>query len=190
MRTPRFTRVSDGNPLRRLLVISKFDSFDSWIWFAIRPPGLRVAVESSRHMPRGNCRGARVTRDCSTTELGPDMVGATGVEPITDNPMSSAHQKCWRTATKRSGQESDCGIARCAEVTPPRNAPRGGIKPPLPGPDNPQSTARLKINLRPSMETGPARRRQKRNQLFVKTFPKGKIRVGEPARQRLKSEPR
>ena len=34
---------------------------------------------------------------------------------MTDNPMSSAHQKCLRTAIKGSGQESDCGIARCAE---------------------------------------------------------------------------
>ena len=34
----------------------------------------------------------RVTRDCSTAELRPGIVGATGVEPITDDPMSSAHQ--------------------------------------------------------------------------------------------------
>src|SRR5881628_3013641 len=44
MRTPRFTFVSDGNPLRRLLVISKFESSESRMWFAIRPPWLRVAV--------------------------------------------------------------------------------------------------------------------------------------------------
>ena len=29
---------------------------------------------------------------CSTAELLPDQVGETGVEPMTDNPMSSAHQ--------------------------------------------------------------------------------------------------
>ena len=52
---------------------------------------------------------------------------------MTDNPMSSAHQKRLRTAIKQSGQEGDCGIARSATVTPPRNAPLGGIEPPLPG---------------------------------------------------------
>lgn len=29
---------------------------------------------------------------CSANELRPEMGGAIGVEPITDNPMSSAHQ--------------------------------------------------------------------------------------------------
>ena len=35
----------------------------------------------------------KVDAGCSTTELRPDLVGATGFEPMTDNPMSSAHQK-------------------------------------------------------------------------------------------------
>ena len=45
---------------------------------------------------------------------------------MTDNPMSSAHQI-------ESGQESDRGIAQRAAFTPLRNAPLGGIEPPLPG---------------------------------------------------------
>ena len=44
MRTPLPTRVSDGKPLRRLLVISKFESSECWYWFAIRSPWLRFAV--------------------------------------------------------------------------------------------------------------------------------------------------
>src|ERR1035441_8023245 len=36
------------------------------------------------------------------------MAPRIGVEPMTDNPMSSAHRKCRRTVIKRSGQEADC----------------------------------------------------------------------------------
>ena len=72
------------------------------------------------------------------------MAPRIGVEPMTDNPMSSAHQKCRRTVIKRSGQEGDCGIARSATVTPPRNAPRGGIEPPLPDPREPTIYGPLK----------------------------------------------
>src|SRR5579863_6752357 len=64
---------------------------------------------------------------------------------MTDNPISSAHQKCRRTVIKRSGQEGDCGIAWSATVTPPRNAPRGGIEPPLPGPREPTIYGPLKV---------------------------------------------
>src|SRR6266446_7740551 len=35
---------------------------------------------------------ARVTRDALPTELLPGLVGEIGLEPMTDNPMSSAHQ--------------------------------------------------------------------------------------------------
>ena len=52
--------------------------------------------------------------------------------------------KCWHPASKRGGQESDCGIARCACVTPPRNAPRGGFLPPRPGPREPTIYGPLK----------------------------------------------
>src|SRR5439155_14107264 len=55
------------------------------------------------------------TGNALPTELLPHLVEQIGFEPMTDNPMSSAHQKCLRTATKSNGQESDCGIARCAE---------------------------------------------------------------------------
>jgi hypothetical protein len=91
---------------------------------------LRVAVESSR--PRGamKCGWARDDAgDRSTTELPGHMEPRIGVEPMTDNPMSSAHLKvsghhyyiisgiillfggrgtgklslrvCWRTASRR-----------------------------------------------------------------------------------------
>ena len=40
--------------------------------------------------------------DCSTTELLPRLVEQIGVEPMTDNPMSSAHQL---SAGKRSTVE-------------------------------------------------------------------------------------
>ena len=75
-----------------------------------------------RELPRKHCGG------CSAIELGRHLEPAIGVEPTTrDNPQTSAHQN-------RSGQEGDCGIARSASITPPRNASRGGIEPPLPGP--------------------------------------------------------
>ena len=73
------------------------------------------------------------------------MAPRIGVEPMTDNPMSSAHQKCRGTVIKRSGQEGDCGIAWSDTVTPPRNAPRGGIEPSLPGPREPTIYGRLKV---------------------------------------------
>src|SRR5438093_13441862 len=72
------------------------------------------------------------------TELLPRLVEQIGIEPMTDNPMSSAHQN-------ESGQESDCGIARCAECCTTVASD---------GPDfhryrrvheNPQSTARKKV---------------------------------------------
>src|SRR3954463_16654849 len=46
--------------------------------------------------------------------------------------------------SSRSGQEGDCGIAWSATVTPPRNAPRSGIEPPLPGPREPTIYGPLK----------------------------------------------
>lgn len=36
--------------------------------------------------------GQELTRDALPTELLPGLVGETGVEPMTDNPMSSAHR--------------------------------------------------------------------------------------------------
>ena len=54
--------------------------------------GLKVAVEHRRMRSDEMGDGQGAKRDCSTTELRPDMVGATGFEPMTDNPMSSAHQ--------------------------------------------------------------------------------------------------
>ena len=56
------------------------------MWFAIRPPCLIVAVEHRSARPDEMDDGQGAKRDCSTTELRPDMVGATGVEPVTDNP--------------------------------------------------------------------------------------------------------
>jgi len=79
----------------------------------------------SRGTRRDEKRMGKVrTGNALPTELLPHLVEQIGFEPMTDNPMSSAHQKRAR---------SDCGIARCACVTPPRNAPRCGIEPPLPG---------------------------------------------------------
>src|SRR5438874_250880 len=63
MRMPRFTCVSDGKPFRRLLVISKLDSSQSCVLFAIRSPGLMVAVESSRHSTRRKNDGQGTTRE-------------------------------------------------------------------------------------------------------------------------------
>src|SRR5438105_4463970 len=42
-----------------------------------------------------------------------------GLEPITDNPMSSAHQSSGARPQNKSGQESDCGIAGVLRVAPP-----------------------------------------------------------------------
>ena len=58
--------------------------------------------------------------NCYTTKLPVHVAPRIGVEPMTDNPMSSAHQKCRRMVIKRSGQEGDCGIAWSATITPPR----------------------------------------------------------------------
>src|ERR1051325_6396785 len=93
MRTPRFTWVSDGNPWRRLLMIWKFDSSESYVRFAIQSPRLRVEVE---HRSTGHdefADGQGTTRELlyhlATGALEPRI----GFEPITDNPMSSAHQE-------------------------------------------------------------------------------------------------
>ena len=94
MRRPRFTFVSDGNPLRRLLVISKLESSCSCVLCAIRPPGLSVAVETSRRyammklqMGKGR-RGITPRGGCSTIELLPHVVEQVGLEPTTDdNPQ-------------------------------------------------------------------------------------------------------
>src|SRR5437879_4903584 len=85
------------------------------MWFATRPPCLIVAVEhrSARRDEMDDGQGAK--RDCSTTELRPDMVGATGVEPMTDNPCLGPIKVLAHGHKRKSGQESDCGIARCAE---------------------------------------------------------------------------
>lgn len=50
--------------------------------------------------------------NCSTTELLPRLVEQIGVEPMTDNPMSSAHQRCWCTASKNSAQRAMVDVDR------------------------------------------------------------------------------
>jgi hypothetical protein len=92
---------------------------------------------------------------------------------MTDNPMSSAHQKCRRTAIKRSGQEGDCGIAWSATVTPPRIAPRGGIEPPLPGPREPTIYGPLGNQLAGFKGNRVRKARTKRASALEETIPSG-----------------
>src|SRR5712671_3398309 len=54
------------------------------------------------------------TGNALPTELLPRLVEQIGVEPMTDNPMSSAHQKCLRTATKSSGQGAMVDVDCCS----------------------------------------------------------------------------
>ena len=111
------------------------------ITHALRPAGksrgwARNAVELPREL-RGGCSTVELSRMLAHGHHEP----AIGFEPTTrDNPQTSAHQK-------RSGQEDDCGIARRAAVTPPRNAPRGGIEPPLPSPREPTIYGPLEITM-------------------------------------------
>lgn len=67
-----------------------------------------------------------------------------GFEPMTDNPMSSAHQSACARPLKSSGQESDCGIARCAESCTTVASRRTGFAPASPGPREPTIYGPLK----------------------------------------------
>ena len=51
----------------------------------------------------------------STTELLPGLVGETGVEPMTDNPMSSAHQS-------EAGKRATVELPGVLKVAPPPQA--------------------------------------------------------------------
>ena len=91
MRTPRFTRVSDGKPLRRLLVIAKFEVSVSFVVFAIQPPWLGLRL--NRRQRGGEIADGQGTPwktpcgGCSAIELLPGQ-GQIGLEPTTrDNPQ-------------------------------------------------------------------------------------------------------
>ena len=81
---------------------------------------------------------------CSTTELLPRLVEQIGFEPMTDNPMSSAHQSVCARPSEAADKKATVEFARCAGVTPPPHARRGGIEPPLPGPREPTIYGPLK----------------------------------------------
>src|SRR5439155_7093706 len=117
------------------------------MWFAIRPPCLIVAVEhrSARRDEMDDGQGTK--RDCSTTELRPDMVGATGVEPMTDNPCLRPIKVLAHGHKRKSGQESDCGIARCAESCTTAASDGPDLHRYRRVHENPQSTAPLKIRV-------------------------------------------
>jgi|SRR6266496_6269974 len=90
--------------------------------------GLRVAIEHRR--PRGEEMGdgQGAKRDCSTTELRPDMVGATGFEPMTDNPMSSAHRNADVSDKQRTRSDLDSTVALRIELRASKR--EGGFAPP------------------------------------------------------------
>ena len=62
---------------------------------------------------------------------------------MTDNPMSSAHQKCWRTATKSCGQEATVDVDCCSiQLSYSRRNARAD--------SNRQPTVPITHNLRPA----------------------------------------
>ena len=93
----------------------------------------RDAVE----LPRMRCGG------CSTIELGRHIEPATGVEPITcDNPQLRPIKVLAHGHKRKSGQESDCGIARCAESCTTAASDGPDLHRYRRVHENPQSTAR------------------------------------------------
>jgi len=91
--------------------------------------------------------GQGAKRDCSTTELCPDMVGATGVEAMTDNPCLRPIKVLAHGHKRKSGQESDYGIARGAESFTAAASDRPDFHRYRRVHENPQSTARRKFVL-------------------------------------------
>ena len=81
---------------------------------------VKVAVEHRRDEINDG-QGAK--RDCSTTELRPDMVGATGFEPMTDNPCLRPIKNC-----ERARNDLDSTIALPIELFAPKR--EGGLEPP------------------------------------------------------------
>ena len=106
--------------------------------------GLKVAVEHRRMRSDEMGDGQGAKRDCSTTELRPDMVGATGFEPMTDNPCLRPIKVLAHGHKRKSGQESDCGIARCAESCTTAASDGPDLHRYRRVHENPQSTARWK----------------------------------------------
>ncbi len=73
---------------------------------------------------------------------------------MTDNPMSSAHQKCWRTATKSCGQEAMVDVDCCSiQLSYSRRNARAEL--------NRQPTVSITHNLR------PAKNRRIKNELGI-----------------------
>ena len=73
---------------------------------------------------------------------------------MTDNPMSSAHQKCWRTATKSCGQEATVDVDCCSiQLSYSRRNARAEL--------NRQPTVSITHNLR------PAKNRRIKNELGI-----------------------
>src|SRR4030095_16328504 len=84
-----------------------------------------------------NRMGKGRTGNALPIELLPRLVEQIGVEPMTDNPMSSAHQK-------EAGKRADVELARSACVTPPLTKQWSRIEPLLPGPREPTTYGPLK----------------------------------------------
>src|SRR5262245_4947205 len=111
MRTPRFTCISDGKPLRRLLVISKLDSSESCSWFAIRPPLVAGcgSIIATRAATKADGQGTTPELLYHLAFHAPDWIRSVSTRPpgqITDSFGPS----------KRAGKKATVEfISRCAE---------------------------------------------------------------------------
>jgi len=80
--------------------------------------------------------------DCSTTELLPHPVEQIGVEPMTDNPMSSAHQSACARPPKAAGKKATVELPGVLPLHHRRMRDGAELNRHCRVHENPQSTAR------------------------------------------------
>ncbi len=107
-------------------------------------------------------------------ELLPRLVEQIGFEPMTDNPMSSAHQN-------ESGKKATVELRGVLRVAPPPQA-TDRIYTGIAGFTRPHNRRPAEFKALCLLENAPAKHQQKLNRLCGKTFPREKIRAARPAR--------